>query len=148
AQLWEGGIRVPTVVWWPEHIQPNSVNQTPSAFWDWYPTLLAVADQEVKETDGINLLPNLTDQSEIPERGLYWEFGKSQAYRLGNWKLLQFNTKEGVDTHLYQLDKDESESVNVADTFPEQVALMKKLSIEARTQSSNFQSFLDKYHTE
>ncbi|MBT4524756.1 MAG: arylsulfatase [Phycisphaerae bacterium] len=148
AQLWEGGIRVPTVVWWPEHIQPNSVNQTPSAFWDWYPTLLAVADQEIKETDGINLLPNLTDQSEIPERGLYWEFGKSQAYRLGNWKLLQFNTKEGVDTHLYQLDKDESESVNVADTFPEQVALMKKLSIEARTQSSNFQSFLDKYHTE
>ena len=147
AQLWEGGIRVPTVVWWPEHIQPNSVTQTPSAFWDWYPTLLAVADQEVKETDGINLLPSLTDQSEIPERGLYWEFGKSQAFRLGNWKLLQFNTKEGVDTHLYQLDKDESESVNVADTFPEQTALMKKLSIEARTKSSEFQSFLDKYHT-
>ncbi len=147
AQLWEGGIRVPTVVWWPEHIQPNSETQTPSAFWDWYPTLLAVANQEVKETDGINLLPSLTDQSEIPERGLYWEFGKSQAFRLGNWKLLQFNTKEGVDTHLYQLDKDKSESVNVADTFPEQTALMKKLSIEARTKSSEFQSFLDKYHT-
>ena len=147
AQLWEGGIRVPTVVWWPEHIQPNSVNQTPSAFWDWYPTLLAVADQEVKETDGVNLLPNLTDQSEIPERGLYWEFGKSQAFRLGNWKLLQFKTKEGVDTHLYQLDKDESESVNVADTFPEQTALMKKLSIESRTKSENFKSFLDSMQT-
>ena len=147
AQLWEGGIRVPTVVWWPEHIQPNSVNQTPSAFWDWYPTLLAVADQEVKETDGVNLLPNLTDQSEIQERGLYWEFGKSQAFRLDDWKLLQFKTESGIETHLYNLKEDKGETKNVASEFPELVARLKELSVASRTKSSDFKSFLDKYHT-
>ena len=147
AQLWEGGIRVPTVVWWPEQIKPNSVNQVPSAFWDWYPTLLAVAGQEVKETDGVNLLPNLTDQSEIPERGLYWEFGKSQAFRLDDWKLLQFKTKNGIETHLYNLKKDKGETKNVASEFPELVAWLKELSVASRTNSSDFQSFLDKYQT-
>ena len=147
AQLWEGGIRVPTVVWWPEHIQPNSVNQTPSAFWDWYPTLLAVANQEEKETDGVNLLPNLTDQSEIQERGLYWEFGKSQAFRLDDWKLLQFKTENGIETHLYNLKEDKGETKNVASEFPELVARLKELSVASRTKSSDFQSFLDKYHT-
>ena len=39
AQLFEGGIKVPTVVWWPNHIQPSTESSTPSAFWDWYPTL-------------------------------------------------------------------------------------------------------------
>lgn len=145
AQLWEGGIRVPTVVWCPSHIEASTVDDTPSAFWDWYPTLLAVAGFEMENSDGLNILPVLTGDSEIANRGLYWEFGKSQAYRLGDWKLLQFKTKDGIDTHLYNLADDQSESKNLALQFPQQVEFMKQHAMSSRTKSSDFKSFLDAF---
>ena len=36
--LWEAGVREPTIVAWPGQIPANSVNDTPSCFWDWMPT--------------------------------------------------------------------------------------------------------------
>ena len=143
AQLWEGGILVPTVVWWPEHIQSNSTDETPSAFWDWYPTLMAVAGTDEVNTDGVNLLPSMLNQEELPNRGLYWEFGKSQAFRHGDWKLLQFKTKDGIDTHLYHLATDGGETTNVAAQFPEIVSMLTKQAMAARTKSTVFKSFLD-----
>ena len=143
AQLWEGGIRVPTVVWWPGHITPQTTIDTPSAFWDWYPTLLTVAGSTVLETDGINLLPTLTGVSTPSIREFYWEFGKSQAFRLGDWKLLQFKTKDGIETHLYNLADDEGETTNLASKLPEQVALMKNQANASRIKSNEFRSFLD-----
>jgi arylsulfatase A len=148
AQLFEGGIRVPTVVWWPSNIKSNSVSGTPSAFWDWYPTLLAVAGDQNINSDGINLLPHLINQIPIKERGLYWEFGKSQAFLLDDWKLMQFKTKKGVETHLYNLKDDIGETNNVADQFPDLVTWLQKLSVEARTKSKTFPSFMDAHHTE
>jgi arylsulfatase A len=147
-QLWEGGIRVPTVVWWPEHIQGGTVDDTPSAFWDWYPTLMEVAGGEEMQGDGINLLPTLTAKDKnqdgaIEQRGLYWEFGNSQAYRLGDWKLLQFKTKDGIETHLYNLGDDEGETTNLASQLPQQVAFMKNQANASRVKSNEFRSFLD-----
>ncbi len=36
--LWEAGIREPTIVTWPGHIKAGSAVNTPSCFWDWMPT--------------------------------------------------------------------------------------------------------------
>ena len=143
AQLWEGGIRVPTVVWWPEHIEAATVDAAPSAFWDWYPTLMAVAGGEAVHSDGVNFLPTITGKGELQNRGLYWEFGSTQAYRLGDWKLLQINTKDGVEMHLYNLADDESESANLATQLPQQVELLKQHAMSSRTTSDEFKSFLD-----
>ena len=143
AQLWEGGIRVPTVVWWPGHIEAATVDAAPSAFWDWYPTLMTVADGEALHSDGFNILPTITGKGEVPDRGLYWEFGNTQAYRLGEWKLLQIKTKEGVEMHLYNLVDDESESTNLATQLPQQVELLKQHAMSSRTTSDEFKSFLD-----
>ena len=144
AQLWEGGIRVPTVVWWPEHIQPNTMDETPSAFWDWYPTLMAVAGESAANTDGVNLLPSMMGNEELLNRQLYWEFGRSQAFRHGDWKLLLFNTKDGIETHLYHLSDDAGETTNVAAQFPEIVSMLNELAMASRTKSAAFSSFLDK----
>ena len=43
AQLWEGGIRVPTLARWTGRILPGSLAQEPSAFWDWLPTAAELA---------------------------------------------------------------------------------------------------------
>ena len=148
AQLWEGGIRVPTVVWWPGKIKAGSENKTPSAFWDWYPTFMGAIDQSSEKVDGINLLPNLLRNEPVKERGLYWEFGKTQAFRLDDWKLLQFKTKNAIDVHLYNLKEDPSETHNVAKENPELVAQLLELSLQARTKSKTFPSFMDSLHTE
>ena len=79
----------------------------------------------------------------MQNRGLYWEFGSTQAYRLGDWKLLQINTKDGVEMHLYNLADDESESANLATQLPQQVELLKQHAMSSRTTSDEFKSFLD-----
>jgi len=56
----EGGVREPTMVAWPGHIKPGRVDDTPSAFWDWMPTLAELAGLPAPaHSDGISLLPML-----------------------------------------------------------------------------------------
>ncbi len=109
---------------------------------------MEVAGGEEMQGDGINLLPTLTAKDKnqdgaIEQRGLYWEFGNSQAYRLGDWKLLQFKRKDGIETHLYNLGDDEGETTNLASQLPQQVAFMKNQANASRIKSNEFRSFLD-----
>ena len=143
AQLFEGGIKVPTVAWWPKHIQPNTTNDTPSVFWDWYPTLTKVAGAECEDTNGVSLLPLFAGAS-LPERGLYWEHGKVQAYRQGEWKLIRFKKKEGIEVMLFNLQDDPNETSNLADANPEIVARLTAQAMASRTVSDDFPSFLDR----
>jgi len=58
--LYEGGIRVPTIAWWPGTIQPGTASDHPSAFWDFLPTACEVAGTPAPEgIDGISYLPAL-----------------------------------------------------------------------------------------
>jgi arylsulfatase A-like enzyme len=143
AQLFEGGIRVPTVVWWPGHIPARVSDDTPTAFWDWYPTLMAVAGAEPIQVDGIDILPLLKQEETIPPRGLYWEHGKSQAFRKGQWKLYRTQTKDGIESMLYHLGNDIAESNNLAKKNPTQLAVMIQEANAARISSKEFSSFLD-----
>ena len=148
AQLWEGGICVPTVMRWPNNIKAGSENNTPSAFWDWYPTFMAAAGKSHTEGNGVNLLPYLLQNKPMEPRGLYWEFGKSQAFQLDGWKLIQFKKEDGIDIHLYNLREDPGELNNVANEQPDLVSWLKELSINARTKSNAFPSFMDAMHTD
>ena len=144
AQLFEGGIRVPTVVWWPPVIRAGSVNDSPSAFWDWYPTLMQVSKGSAPLCDGVSLVPLLTDSDKTKHRSFYWEHGNVQAYRSGDWKLLRFKKKDGVESMLFNLKEDPNETTNLADKFPDRVAKLKAEAMESRVTSSDFPSFLDK----
>ncbi|MCK4750683.1 MAG: arylsulfatase, partial [Bacteroidales bacterium] len=56
--LYEGGIRVPTIASWPGKIKEGSSTDHISAFWDVYPTFAELTGQEIlKEVDGISFLP-------------------------------------------------------------------------------------------
>ncbi len=144
AQLWEGGIKVPTVMYWDERLNHQFI-ETPTAFWDWYPTLATIAGCPLPENlDGIDMTPVLIENDDIEQRGLYWEFGKSMAFRNGDWKLLEFKQKDGVDVHLYNLKVDPSETTNLALQLPQQVELLQTQARAMRTESEIFPSFLDK----
>ncbi len=141
-KAYKQGIRVPTVVWWPNTISADSVDNTPTAFWGWFPTLSSISGSEPNETDGVSLLPVLTG-GELPERTLYWEFGNVQAIQKGEWKLLRFKKKEGIEAMLFNVNDDPFETTNLAKKLPLKVHELTEEAMSSRLPSADFPSFLD-----
>jgi arylsulfatase A-like enzyme len=75
----EGGIRMPTLVRWPGQVPAGSINQTPSQFHDWLPTLANLTDLPPPAiSDGVSLLPFLTGQGTVQESTVYVEYFNNQ----------------------------------------------------------------------
>ncbi len=148
GSLYEGGIRVPMVARWPGEIKAGTVSGFPSAFWDWKPTLAAVAGAPAPEgVDGISLLAALKGDGDPPAREfLYWEFpgyGGQQVVRRGEWKAVRQNlrrTKPGapIKTELYHLETDRAESNDVAAEHPEVVAELEAIMAREHTPNPKF----------
>ncbi len=135
--LYEGGIRVPAIMSWPERIPPGQVLDTAAIAMDIFPTFLKAAggDSASYELDGIDLLPLLTERAEGPERALFWEMGRQTAARRGQWKLvLKGQLVEGArpedEVHLADMSTDMAERLNLKDHYPDIVA---DLTVAAET---------------
>jgi uncharacterized sulfatase len=76
--LYEGGIRVPMIVRWPESVKKGSVCDQPVAGYDVFPTLAEVSEEACQHLpeglDGKSLLPLLTGNGNGETRSLYWHF--------------------------------------------------------------------------
>ena len=145
GSLYEGGIRVPLIVRWPEHIQANSVSDQVSALWDILPTVCDLSQIDAPAgIDGTSLVPTLLGQPQKQHEFLYWEFpdyGGQQAVRVGNWKAIRTGLKEtAADTRiqLYNLETHPGESNNVADQHPETVSRCRNIMKSARVESQLF----------
>jgi arylsulfatase A-like enzyme len=58
--IFEGGVREPTLASWPGHVPANKIDDSLTAFWDWMPTLAELAGvAPPAQSDGISLVPNL-----------------------------------------------------------------------------------------
>lgn len=143
--LYEGGIRVPMIAWWPGEIDAGAVSGHISAFWDMLPTFADLLGVKAPEnTDGISMLPELTGEGNQKEHAyLYWEFhelGGRQAVRMGKWKGVKYNVKKHPDKpiELYNLEKDPGETNNVAAKHPEIVSGIEDVLKTARTKSEVF----------
>jgi arylsulfatase A-like enzyme len=138
--LYEGGIRVPMIVKWPGIIAANSKTDHVSAFWDIMPTLLEIAKSEIPvNIDGISFLPTLLQEDgQIEHENLYWEFielGGRRALRMGNWKLVEYNSNKGnqMTRELFDLSDDPSEVIDLADTHPDIVENMLEILASSHT---------------
>jgi len=143
--LYEGGIRVPTIAWWPGKIAAGSETDHLSAFWDVYPTLAELTGQEIHDSvDGISFLPTLLGkEGQMEHEYLYWEFHEKngrQAIRKGDWKLVRYDvfSPEKTTTELYNIAEDPSESLNVAGDNQEITESLLRLMDGARTESAVF----------
>ncbi len=147
--LYEGGIRMPTVAVWPGVLKPGSIISEPLAFWDILPTFceLAGVTELPSEISGLSFVPSLigTPQAQKSHDYFYWEFnegrGPWQALRFGDWKAhRQWDNKSnamGAIT-LYNLATDPSEQHNLAGQEPTVISQAQKLFAEARSPSDNF----------
>ena len=92
--VWEGGIRVPTLIRWPDRIPAGSVSGQVGITMDLTASILAATGTPVPadlQLDGINLLPVLQGEQREIERALFWRVVGSapqRAVRAGDWKLV------------------------------------------------------------
>ncbi|MEN0651753.1 MULTISPECIES: sulfatase [Hyphobacterium] len=129
--LFEGGIRVPMFVRWPNRIAPGRVVDEPVAFIDLMPSFAAAAGVALPgdiEIDGQDILPlalGEADSVSRPDDAIYWSSGFYRAVRAGDWKL-QVNERQGRQW-LFNLAEDPTESTNLAESRPEVVARLRGL---------------------
>ena len=137
GMLYEGGIRVPQIVRWPNVVEPGSECAEPVITLDFYPTLVEIAGGKLdpkQQLDGKSLLPLLKSdgKTSFDREAIYWHFPgyleasakrgtwrttPAGAIRQGRYKLIEFFEDDHVE--LYDLQKDISESNNLAKTMPE-----------------------------
>ncbi len=145
--LYEGGIRVPLIARWSGTIAPGGVSSHPSAFWDFMPTACELAGAATPAIgDGISYLPELLGKQQPQHDSFYFEFhemGGKQAIVRHGWKCIRLHTKEGdkMVTELYHLDNDPTESINLADKYPDKVARLVALMEKSRSENSHFNLF-------
>lgn len=124
GSAYEGGVRVPLLIAWPEVIEPGSTCNTPVISYDLAPTVLAATSVNPgAETvfDGESLLPLLTQKDLVQRDTLYWHYphyhpGGATPYsalRSGDWKLLLFHEDDRLE--LYNLRRDPGETLNLAE---------------------------------
>lgn len=138
ACLFEGGIRVPSIISWPGKIPADQVRDQFAVNTDWMPTLAALCNikLDTRNLDGKNLMPVINDSKAETQHadGYCWAFKKMWVARKGKWKLLgdPFDTSnKGVLTEkdslfLVNLDEDPGEMTNLAEKFPDKVKELKQ----------------------
>lgn len=144
--LYDGGIRTPLIISWPDKIKERRVTDHISAFWDFLPTFAELARVECPiETDGISMLPTILGNKATQKQHtyLYWEFhelGGRQAVRVGNWKLIRLNAKNPDEStlELYNLRSDPGEQFNLSTQYPDTRDFLLKFLDSARTPSDVF----------
>jgi arylsulfatase A-like enzyme len=118
--LLEGGLRIPAVIRWPRRIPCGVVSEQVKIGMDWFPTLLAAAGSAPDPafpSDGIDLLPVLTEAAAPISRKLFWryKYNDQQAARDGNWKYLKILD----NTFLFDVAQDPMERANLKERHRE-----------------------------
>ena len=125
GSLYEGGVRVPLIVYWPGVTTAGSVSHEPVVTADLYPTILEIAGLEGnaehnRSVDGVSLTSLFANPENTVNRdALYWHSPHYyytttpvSAIRQGKWKLLEYFEDDSIE--LYDLENDIGESENLA----------------------------------
>ena len=142
--LYEGGIRVPMIVYWKGRLGKSETSHI-SAFWDILPTLRDISGAKFSaETDGISFAPLLSGNPQPKHDFLYWEFheqGGKQAVLRGDWKLVKTNVNNPKKTklELYNLSSDPAETSDLSKKYPKKVSELRHILETARTKSTIMQ---------
>lgn len=146
--LYEGGVRVPYIVWSPSNIGSGDCDKI-TAFQDFFPTACDIANVETPEgLDGRSMLPLFLgdeDQFEEPSH-LYWEFIRMGGAGPENWGGRQgvLDVKNGIkavrygsegDVEIYDLNSDPAESTDISDDEKQITDRLKLYMDTVRTES-------------
>lgn len=134
---YEGGVRTPTIAWWPGTIPAGNVVSTPSISYDWMPTFAEIAGTlSPIRSDGVSLLPSLTGKGTQKPGSVYVEYfhhelmpsyeefieerrkktrGQMQMLRKGDTVAVRYNIQSANDDfEIYNVVKDPQQTINLA----------------------------------
>lgn len=131
GDLYEGGIRVPTIVSWPGRFKTGK-SDSPTQITDWMPTFCALAQHKVDAAanwDGTNIWPVLTGKEKRESHVLYWAAPgfRARAVREGDWKLIVQGKGESTKVELFDMGADPHEVTDLAAKMPDKAAHLQKL---------------------
>jgi arylsulfatase A-like enzyme len=133
---YEGGIRVPFIIKWPDRTSAGSVSTEPVIGMDIYPTILVATGQNLKphqHMDGVSLVPELTGSDLLDRDAIYWHYPHYNSHpsafpsgviRAGDWKLIE--AFESGKLSLYNLARDIGETNDLSISEPEKLAELKR----------------------
>ena len=137
--LFEGGIRSPAIINWPKNIPSGQVINEPGVAMDIFPTFLTAAGVDLNqyELDGKNILPMVIEGEKSPHDGLFWEMNEQTAVRKDKWKLvlngyLVEDVPSEDNVHLFDLENDMAESINLKEKYPQITKELKKIAQDWR----------------
>ncbi len=134
ASAYEGGVRVPLIVYWPGVTKPGSVSDAPVITMDLFPTIVEMAGlpQAAARTalDGVSIASLLRGGTQPTRDTLFWHYPHHQHYQLGgampygairsgDFKLVEFFNDRHVE--LYNIRADIGETIELAASQPTKV---------------------------
>ncbi|MBL6591712.1 MAG: sulfatase-like hydrolase/transferase [Flavobacteriaceae bacterium] len=147
--LYEGGLRVPLIVYWKNKIIPGSKTNHISGFRDIMTTFAEIIGiKKPSHNKGISFLPTLLNQKQKKHEFLNWEFqlsgsfqelpdgGFRQSVRLGDFKAVRYGINS--KTEVYNLKEDESETNDIANLHPKIVEKAEQIFLSERSDTFGF----------
>lgn len=124
SAMWEGGLRVPFIAWWPGRVPAGKVNDEFLTSLELLPTVAAAAGAKLTsgvKLDGFNLLPVLRGEKKSPRAEMFWQRRGDKAARVGQWKWVE-SAKGGG---LFDLSTDLAETRDLSTEKPDVLARVK-----------------------
>ena len=134
ASAYEGGVRVPLIVYWPGVTKPGSISNAPVITMDLFPTLVEMTGVPMgaaRPIDGVSIASLLRGGTKPTRDTLYWHYPHHQHYQLGgampygavrsgDFKLIEFFNDMHVE--LYNIRDDIGEKNDLAAAQPKKTA--------------------------
>ncbi|MCM4156723.1 sulfatase-like hydrolase/transferase [Gramella sp. AN32] len=130
-QMWEGGIRVPSLIEWPGMIETGQVTDFQASTEDFLPTIIDLLGIKMKSfpLDGISLIPFLkgeqTKRNKPIASGYQRLYKDTEIYSFIKGKYKICIPEKGMEMMLFNLEEDPTESNNLAEKYPEVFEEMK-----------------------
>jgi arylsulfatase A-like enzyme len=131
---YEGGIRVPFIVYHPQKIKAGTRTNQVGYFADFFPTVLELIGEPIDKTFDGNSIAGILHGNQLSfERApLYWEFYEKngwRATRFGKWKAIQNNLHQGDQgpIEIYNLHRDPGETFDLSQSHPHLLDQAKKI---------------------
>ncbi len=134
ASAYEGGVRVPLIVYWPGVTKAGSISAAPVITMDLFPTIVEMAGLPAGSArtaiDGVSITSLLRGGAKPTRETMYWHYPHHQHYQLGgampygairsgDFKLVEFFNDLHVE--LYNIRADIGEERDLAASHPEKV---------------------------
>jgi len=113
--LFEGGVRVPGILEWPDRVTAGETTSVPSVTSDYLPTVLSLLGLEVRDErpiDGVDLSPLLGGERVPRSQAIGFHSGGRQAWIDGHYKIVRNN--KGKPFGLFELSVDPEEAVDLS----------------------------------